>query len=191
MTSRHRLFRALYRLGFTPWDGHPIAPSLKALVEGDQALVPGTALDIGCGTGDTAIYLAKHGWRVTGVDFVPKAVQKARAKADAAGVVVDFRHGDATKLTSERIGSGFDLILDSGCLHGMNDDDRASYVREVTAVSAPDTRLLLIEFPPGASFGVPGISHEEIERRFAAGWSLLSATEHGDLLRHYLFARAL
>ena len=56
------------------------AKSLQDLVEGENALAAGTALDIGCGTGDNSIYLAKHGWQVTGVDFVAKAVDKARAK---------------------------------------------------------------------------------------------------------------
>jgi hypothetical protein len=58
MPSRQRLFRVLYRLGFTPWDGHPLSSTLRGLIEGEDALTTGTALDIGCGTGDNAIYLA-------------------------------------------------------------------------------------------------------------------------------------
>jgi 2-polyprenyl-3-methyl-5-hydroxy-6-metoxy-1,4-benzoquinol methylase len=80
VTSRQLLFKSFYRLGFVPWDGHPLAKSLQKLIEGDGALATGEALDIGCGTGDTSIYLAKHGWQVTGVDFVAKAVDKARAR---------------------------------------------------------------------------------------------------------------
>ena len=171
------MFRVFYRIGFTPWDGHPIAPSLRTLIEGagdTPALAATSALDVGCGTGDTSIYLAQHGWQVTGVDFVPKAVKKARAKAAAAGVSVDFRHGDATRLSSEGLGTGFGLIVDQGCLHGMSGDDRDRYVREVTAVAAPDARLLLIEFTPGGSIGVPGVDQAEIERRFTPEWTLLA-----------------
>src|SRR5437588_9422255 len=122
MTSRHLLFRVFYRLGFTPWDGHPIASSLQSLVEGNGSppLTPGTALDVGCGTGDTSIYLAQHGWQVTGVDFVPRAVGKARAKADAQKVTVNFQEANATRLSDEGVGTGFDLIVDNGCLHGMS-----------------------------------------------------------------------
>ena len=196
MSSRHLLFRVFYRLGLTPWDGHPLAQSLRALVEGDGALTPGAALDVGCGTGDNSIYLAKHGWRVTGVDFVPRAVAKARVKAQAAGVTVDFRQGDATRLSGEGVGTGFDLIVDSGCLHGMSDDDRARYAGEVTAVAGPSARLLLIEFAPGGSRGVPGIDQAEIERRFGADWTLASSGDEPQganrdvhALRHYLLVR--
>lgn len=197
MASRHLLFRTFYRLGFVPWDGHPLAKSLRNLIEGDGALTPGTALDLGCGTGDNSIYLAKQGWQVTGVDFVAKAVDKARAKAAANKVTADFAHADVTKLSSAGLGSNVDLIVDNGCLHGMSADDRDAYVREVTAIAAPDARMLLVEFVPGASYGVPGISADEVERRFAAGWTLLSSGDEPGLdhngknpARYYVFRRA-
>ena len=197
MASRQLLFKTLYRLGFVPWDGHPLPKSLKDLVEGDDALPAGSALDIGCGTGDNAIYLAKHGWKVTGVDYVEKPVNKARAKAAAGNLDIRFEQADVTRLCEESIGSNFALIVDNGCLHGMNDEDRYDYVREVTAAAAPGARLLLVEFIPGASFGVPGIDPAEVERRFADGWTLLSSgsepsMDHNgkDPGRYYLFQRA-
>ena len=197
MSSRQLLFKTFYRLGFVPWDGHPLANSLTDLIEGDGALAPGTALDLGCGTGDTSIYLAKHGWQVTGVDFVGKAVDKARAKAEADKVAVNFAMADVTRLSSEGVGSNFGLIVDNGCLHGMSAEARDAYVREVTAVAAPDARLLLCEFIPGGTFGVPGIDPAEVERRFAVSWTPLAsgsepAMDHNgkDPARFYLFARA-
>jgi cyclopropane fatty-acyl-phospholipid synthase-like methyltransferase len=197
VASRQLLFKTFYRLGFVPWDGHPLAKSLQKLIEGDGALSPGAALDLGCGTGDNSIYLAKHGWQVTGVDFVAKAVAKARAKAEASNVAVDFAQADVTRLSSEGIGSNFGLIVDSGCLHSMSPEDRDAYVREVTAVAAPDARLLLVEFVTTGSYGVPGIDPDEVKRRFAADWTLLSsgdepAMDHNgkNPARHYLFRRA-
>ncbi|GAA2421341.1 class I SAM-dependent methyltransferase [Mycolicibacterium llatzerense] len=200
MSSRQRLFRAFYRLGFTPWDGHPLATSLRELVEGDDALPPGTVLDIGCGTGDNALYLAGLGWDVTGVDYVANAVQKARAKAakraDSAPGAVRFDQADATRLTGQGIGADFALIVDSGCLHGMSANDRDAYVGEVTAVAAPDARLLIVAFVPDTSFGVPGIDPAEVQRRFALGWTLLDSGDEPGLddngknpARYYLFAR--
>lgn len=197
MSSRHRLFTAFYRIGFTPWDGHPLAASLRGLVDGDRALPPGTALDIGCGTGDTSIYLAEHGWHVTGVDYVDKALTRARAKAAAKGVMVGFMRADATRLGAEGVGGGFTLVVDNGCLHGMSGEDRDAYVREVTAVSAPDAHLLIVAFVPGGSFGVPGIEPAEIERRFATGWTVQSSGVESQMdhrgkgaARYYLLARA-
>lgn len=198
MTSRQRLFRTFYRLGFVPWDGHPLAKSLTDLVEGNDTapLAPGTALDLGCGTGDNSIYLAKHGWQVTGVDYVAKPLDKARAKAAGNKVTVNFTKADVTRLSSAGVGTNFGLIVDNGCLHGMSDDDRDSYVREVTAVAAPDARLLLVEFVRGGSFGVPGIDPDEVERRFVKDWMLLSSGDEPAMnhngknpARHYLFAR--
>lgn len=197
MASRQLLFKTFYRLGFVPWDGHPLPTSLQNLIEGENALTTGTALDIGCGTGDNSLYLAKHGWRVTGVDFVVKAVDKARAKASANKLDIKFAQADATRLSSEGVGTNFDLIVDNGCLHGMSPEDRDAYVREVASVAAPGARLLLVEFVTGGSFGVPGIDPAEVEQRFAADWTLLSsgsepAMNHNgkDPGRFYVFARA-
>jgi ubiquinone/menaquinone biosynthesis C-methylase UbiE len=197
MSSRQRLFRWLYRLGFTPWDGHPLAHSLTKLVEGTTHPLspPGTALDLGCGTGDNAVYLARHGWRVTGVDYVVKPLKKARAKA--GGLPVIFVKADVTQLSSSGIGAGFQLIIDSGCLHGMSAADRDAYVREVSAVAAPCAQLLIVAFIPGASMGVPGIGFDEVQRRFKDGWTLLSSGDEPAMdqngtsrARHYLFAHS-
>jgi SAM-dependent methyltransferase len=195
--SKHTLFRLFYRLGFTPWDGHPLAESLRNLVEGNDspALPAAAALELGCGTGDTSIYLAKQGWQVTAVDFVPKALEKALAKARVDNVTVKFVHADVTRLSSTGLGENFALIVDNGCLHNMNDDDRDSYVREVSAVAAPDARLLIVAFIPGGRFGVRGIDRAEMERRFASGWTLVSAGDERELdaektpTRYYLFQR--
>jgi ubiquinone/menaquinone biosynthesis C-methylase UbiE len=167
-----------------------MSPTLRRLVEGDGALAAGSALDIGCGTGDSSVYLATHGWQVTGVDYVSKPLDAARAKAAAAGVTVDFRQADATRL--ESVGSGFALIVDNGCLHGMSADDRDAYVRGVGAVTAPGGHLLIVAFPPGGSFGVPGIAPDEVRRRFVDGWTVISSepeTDVSDTAHNYLFQR--
>ncbi len=199
MASRHLMFNVFYRLGFTPWDGHPLAKGFRDLIEGsgDSAALPtGRALDVGCGTGDSSIYLAQHGWQVTGVDFVPKALDKARAKARACNVAIDFVPADVTRLSHAGVGDGFELIVDNGCLHGMSDEDRGAYVREMTTIAAPNARLSLVAFKPGGPIGVPGIGQAEIERRFSSAWALLSAADEPAATakgrftgRYYLVAR--
>jgi SAM-dependent methyltransferase len=192
MSSKHTLFRIFYRLGFTPWDGHPIARTLQNLV---GELPAGKALDLGCGTGDSSIYLAQHGWKVTGVDYVPTAIEKARAKAAATNAPVDFVRADVTRLSQEGIGTDVRLIVDNGCLHNMSDGDRDAYVREVSAVAAPGARLLIVAFLPGGRFGVRGAQPAEMERRFASAWTMLSTGSERELdqeqtpARYYLYER--
>lgn len=150
MTSR-RVFGWFYRLRFTPWDGQPAPPNLCALIEGTAdapALTPSTALDVGCGTGQIAAYLAQHGWRVTGVDFVDQPLRAARDRAAAAGVDVDFVRADVTRLAADGVGGGFGLIVDAGCLHNMPARPRDDYAREITAAAAPGALLFVVGFPP-------------------------------------------
>jgi SAM-dependent methyltransferase len=193
MASRHNLFRVFYGLGFTPWDGHAETNVLRELVEGTAdipALPPEAALDVGCGTGDSSIYLAQHGWQVTGVDFVPKALGKARTKARAAGVPVDFVDADVTHLSQAGIDAKFQLIVDNGCLHGMSDNDRDLYVQGITAAAAPGARLLIVAAPPGGPVRFLGLDQPEVQRRFTPAWTLVSTAEekmafpNGSAYRH-------
>lgn len=177
MASRHLLFRVFYAIGFTPWDGHPRSSTLCELVEGPDGRSPGAALDVGCGTGDTSIYLVQHGWQVTAVDFTPKALDKARAKARAADAAVDFVHADVTHLSQAGISGPFELIVDNGCLHGMSDHDRDLYVEQITAAAAPGAWLAIVGFKRSGGVGPAGIDQAEIERRFRSGWTLLSAAD--------------
>jgi 2-polyprenyl-3-methyl-5-hydroxy-6-metoxy-1,4-benzoquinol methylase len=177
MASRQFLFRILYGIGLTPWDGHPQSAMVRQLVEGTDLQPPGSALDVGCGTGNTSIYLAQHGWQVTGVDFTPKALDKARAKARAAGAAVDFIHADVTHLSQAGISGPFELIVDNGCLHGMSDHDRDLYIQEITAAATPGARLTVAGFTRGGGVGPVGIDQGEIERRFTPAWTLLSAAD--------------
>ncbi|HEX2209355.1 MAG TPA: class I SAM-dependent methyltransferase, partial [Longimicrobium sp.] len=163
-----------YRIGFTPWEGHELAVRLRALVEGDAALPKGKALDVGCGTGDTSIYLARHGWDVTGIDFVERALEQARLKGRGAGVEVRWLRADATRLGEYGIGQGFGLVTDNGLLHGLSDDGRDAYVRELTPLVAEGGRLLILGFGPGKRRGPRGIDREEVEQRFGGEWQLLA-----------------
>jgi SAM-dependent methyltransferase len=192
MAFKQTLFRLMYRFGFTPWDGHPIALNLQTLV---GELPAGRALDLGCGTGDTSIYLAQHGWQVTGVDYVDQPLDAARAKAAASQVNVDFIKADVTKLSHEGVGSDFGLIVDNGCLHNLSDADRDAYVPEVSTVAAPQARLLIVAFLPGGRFGVRGVQPAEMQRRFDTGWTLLSTGSERQLdeeqtpAKYYLYER--
>src|SRR5712692_7932025 len=91
------LYRFMYAVGFTPWDSVTPKELIQTLA-GPDAMPIGRALDLGSGMGGKSIYMAAHGWKVTGIDLVPKALREARRRADKAGVAVDFRLGDVTRL---------------------------------------------------------------------------------------------
>jgi hypothetical protein len=108
---------------------------------------------------------------------VPKALDKARAKARAAGARVDFVGADVTHLSQAGINAKFQLIVDNGCLHGMSDGDRDLYVREITAAAAPGARLVIVGAKPGGPVRILGLGQAEVERRFTPAWTLVSTAE--------------
>lgn len=172
------VYRLAYRLGLVVWQ-RPVPPAdLITLIEGPSALRPGRALDLGCGTGTDTTYLATHGWQVTAVDMVPKALVTARRRATAAGVSPRFVHGDVTRLRELDIGDGYTLILDFGCFHTLPDDRRPAYVDGLSDVAAPGATLLLYGFrqPPKLAPMRAGLTPEEVRDRFGtAGWQVVTA----------------
>ncbi len=166
-------YRIMYRLGVTPWEHSDPPEPLRTLVEGrPEALPPGDMLDIGCGTGGDAIYCARHGWTVTGLDAVPTAVEQARRKAAAAGVNVQFLHADISRISEADIGTGFTLLLDGGCIHGLTPEQRRRTAAAVTAVAKPGATLLMFAFSPGHRGPIPhGVDPAEIPVLFS-DWDL-------------------
>jgi len=144
---------------------------LVEALEGSSRLVPGRALDLGCGSGRNSIYLARHNWDVTGIDMVRGAVAAARQKAAAAGVVVQLIEGDVTRLQDLGIGDGYSLFVDAGCYHTVPVNRRDAYAVGVTTVAAPSALLLIVGF--SRLFG-SGITAEELRNRFS-GWELIRA----------------
>ena len=180
------MFGLLYRFGYTPWDGHGLPRAFTEFIEGKngaQGETPAQVLDVGCGTGDVSIYLAKHKWTVTAIDFVEVALAKARAKVDAAGVTVRFLRGDATKLSAYSLGS-FPLVIDGGCMHGFSDEARDAYVRELEKTVRPGGRFFLFAFDEAERKLPPrGISQPEVERRFGPrSWELVSSQHRSIVL---------
>ena len=106
-----------------PWDIGQAQPRLMEL----EALggISGEVLDIGCGFGDNAIFLASRGHSVTALDGSPAAIEQARNRAAQAGVSVTFNVADATNLTG--YDGRFDTVVDSALYHCLDDDGRQAY----------------------------------------------------------------
>lgn len=128
-----------YRFGTPPWVG-PARSELVGLVESGD-LLPGRAIDLGCGEGDNAIFLAQHGFQVTAVDFSPAAIAKAKAKAQQAGTEVDFVIDDLTRLTG--VSGHFDVLVDYGTFDDLSNKDRAAYADKVRSLAKPGAKFLL------------------------------------------------
>jgi SAM-dependent methyltransferase len=171
------MYRLMYRVGFTPWD-KVLPAELAEIVAGHDALPPGRALDMGSGVGTKAIFMATHGWRVTGVEAVPRAVAEARRRAAKAGVRIDFRQGDVTRLEDLDLQSGYSLIFDFGCYHGLNGGQRDAYARGVKTVAVEGATLLLMGFSKPSPPVTTPVTESDLTSRFGAGWTL--AWSHTD-----------
>src|SRR6516162_6743216 len=162
-------FESMYA-GQAPWD---IGRPQKAFLDiADQ--ITGSVLDAGCGTGDTALFLAERGCQVTGIDFIEEAINRAKRKAAQRGVQATFTVKDATTLKdwSER----FDNVIDSGLFHVFSDEDRRRYVEGLAIVLKPGGRLFLMCFSdeePGTQ-GPRRVSKKELHAAFAEGWVIES-----------------
>ena len=121
------------------------------LVEIAEALDPGTALDLGCGEGADAVWLAERGWRVVAVDVSEVALTRATAAAETRGVSgnIDFQHHDLAVIVSGRI-----VRLGVGAVPAFDDQlDRPQILRRAAAVVAPGGLLAIVDHgaaPPWA-----------------------------------------
>jgi SAM-dependent methyltransferase len=155
-------FDLQYLLGDTPWDTGVTPPEVKDFVEDRE---PGSALDLGCGTGKNAVYLAQHGWQAMGVDISFLAILQARWRAWRAKAEVRFYRGDVTDLSF--LEGPLGLCLDIGCLHSLPLDDRGAYACEVARLTYPGGWYLLYAFAPRDDSPPLGIAPQEVEALFA------------------------
>jgi cyclopropane fatty-acyl-phospholipid synthase-like methyltransferase len=153
-----------------PWD---IPGPQPAFVEAaDQ--IKGSILDAGCGTGEHALFFAKHGHQVTGIDFLEEPINRAKQKAAERGLPITFLVMDA--LTLKTMTEVFDNVIDCGLFHVFSDADRKRYVEGLAGVLKPGGRLFLMCFSdeePG-TVGPWRISKEELQAAFADGWVIES-----------------
>ena len=163
------LWDGSYRGGKRPfWDAGRPSSELRRVVE-EGVIRPGSAVDLGCGSGTDAIYLASKGFNVTGIDIAPTALSQARDKAERAGVRVRWLL--ANVLSLPELGS-FDFIFDRGCYHDVRFDNAAGYVETVRTLSRPErTRFLLLAGNPNEApvqYAPPQVAEEDLRSDFSS-----------------------
>jgi len=159
-----RDFEASYRRGDAPWDIGGPQPELVGLAEAGR--ITGSVLDIGCGTGENALYLAGRGHPVFGLDGSATAIEQARRKAAARGLPVQFHLWDALELG--RLRKSFETVIDVGLFHVFADQDRRRYAESLAEVTSPGSDLFILgwstEEPPGP--GPRRVDEHEIRDAF-------------------------
>lgn len=128
----------------TPWDIGGPQPVVAQLVA--VGAIEGEVLDPGTGPGHHAIYYAAKGYSATGIDGSAAAIERARENARKAGVSVDFRVADATKLAGFE--GRFDTVVDCAFYHTFSTapELQKSYVQALHRATKPGARLYMFEF---------------------------------------------
>ena len=169
-------YRLMYRLGVAPWERRNVPELWRPLFEGPLAMEPARALDIGCGSGRDAVHLAGHGWQVSAVEFVDKALARAKQRAAEEGVEVQWVRGDVGELGRLGLEPGYSLLYDFGCIQGLSDSARRGAAAGLTELAAPGARLLFLAFKAGRRMLLPrGMDRDEVVALLGDGWGLQQA----------------
>ncbi len=168
-----------YRVsGLATWDTGRPSSQLKRLVD-SGTLKPCRTIELGCGTGNDAVYLAQQGFDVTAVDISPTALSLAQQKAHAAGVRARWQLADVLRPPAD---GTFDLVYDRGCYHTVRRHHAKEYVAAVARLSRPGGRILILAGNANADsywrfHGPPRVREAEIRADFARGFRLLHLRE--------------
>ena len=160
-----------YRTGDTPWDTGQPSSELKRVVAQEQ-IRPGRAIEMGCGNGANAVWLAKQGFDVTAVDLSSAAISKARALAVSENVDVRFLCADVLHLPD--LGT-YDFIFDRGCYHVVRRTDVQSYQRTLRQVTHAGSTCLVLAGNAREPHqpGPPVVSEHEIREELGAVFEIV------------------
>ena len=156
--------------GIPPWDiGRPQKEFIQLAQAGE---INGRVLDLGCGTGENALFLAHLGFEVWGIDAAPNAIKKAKEKARERGITITFQISDALNLQSLR--NRFDSVIDCGLFHVLSDEERPIFAASLSSALYPGGRYFMLcfsEHEPG-SYGPRRVTQAEIWATFSKGWKI-------------------
>ncbi len=152
---------AIYRLGTVPWDtGTPSRELIRVLDEG--IIKPVSVLELGCGTGADAVYLARRGFEVTAVDASPLAIERARSRAEREDVLARFVLADVFEFAPTA--GQFDLVYDAGFYHFIRRLDLDRFLDVLWRVTRPGSYYLALvgSVKETAEGGPPQVAKDDI-----------------------------
>jgi 2-polyprenyl-3-methyl-5-hydroxy-6-metoxy-1,4-benzoquinol methylase len=164
-----KIFEEMYQ-GVPPWEIDGPQSEIVHLVE--RAEIRSALLDVGCGTGENALYLAEVGYEVLGIDIVATAIAKALEKAKERASVAAFLVWDALSL--QGLGRRFNTVIDSGFFHVLPDKKRPVFVSSLASALNPGGTYFMMCFSerePG-SWGPRRVTQAEIRENFTRGWGI-------------------
>jgi SAM-dependent methyltransferase len=169
-----RVYDAAYA-GIPNWD---IGRPQRAFVRlADAGLVHGPVLDVGCGTGELSLFLARRGHDVLGIDLSPLAIRQAREKARWRQIDARFLVWDALELPG--LGLSFRTVVDSAMFHLLGHRERERFVEGLGAVVRPGGLYCVLGDARVDDRDVYGVTPAELRSRFAGtgGWEVVFAVE--------------
>lgn len=176
MASQNNLDKFLerYDTGRVPWDDPMPPPEIISIAD---VLPPGRMLDLGCGYGRVAIYLASRGWLVDAIDFVPQAIETARRRAEDAGVSKRARFHLASAIELDFLIPYYDLAVDIGCMHSFTEEMMRGYKSHLDRLLAPGGYYILFahlrsEVSTADEEGPRGIPEAVVMDLFAGEYTL-------------------
>lgn len=166
-----------YVRGDTPWDtGRPSEELVRVMDEGRMA--PGRAIDLGCGTGTNAIYLASLGFDVTAVDISPTAIDRCRMRRATTDLRIRCLQADLLD-PPEELGGPYEFFFDRGCYHVTRRVDVRAYFRTLERITAPGTLGLVLagNAKEPMEHGPPPVTEEELRADWTGMFEILDLRE--------------
>jgi len=165
-----------YVIADTPWDtGNPSTELQRVIVE--DKIQPCTAIDLGCGTGTNAVWLAELGFDVTALDFSPTAIDLARQRKARAAAHIRFLTADVLDPPDD-IGGPYRFFFDRGCYHVVREIDVGRYLGTLERITElGSVGLVLAGNSNEPRTGPPVVSEAEIRAELGSLFEIVRLRE--------------
>ncbi|MBI4834396.1 MAG: class I SAM-dependent methyltransferase [Planctomycetes bacterium] len=135
------VYRKHKATGKDGWDADPVSTketldTMEKALKSGYLPKKGRMIELGCGAGNVALWLADKGYEISGVEISSTAVEWAKEKAKAKNIKADFRVGNVVDLKDYKDNT-FDFVLDGHCLHCIIGDDRKQFLKNALRIIKP------------------------------------------------------